>query len=95
VISDPPYGIGFDYASYEDTPENLDALIAAVVPCAFAVRSVFFANHRMLWRYPPADWVGCISWNTTGSYGKLGVCQWTPFLFYGTDLPGFGSVNGV
>jgi DNA modification methylase len=96
VVTDPPYGIDYDYETYCDTPENLDTLINSVlIPASLiARRALIFCSHAMIWRYPPAVWVGCVSWNTTGSYGKLGVCQWTPFLFYGQDIAGFGSVNG-
>jgi len=37
VVTDPPYGIGFEYASYEDTRENLRGLVAGL----FAARSAF------------------------------------------------------
>ena len=97
VIADPPYGIDLDYRTYNDTPENLDCLIANVISrLAFstAKRTLVFCSHSKLWKFPPATWIGCVNWNTTGSYGKLGVCQWMPFLFYGEDLAGFGSING-
>jgi len=32
VVTDPPYGINFPYRSYNDTRENLVALIANVMP---------------------------------------------------------------
>ncbi|HLO39985.1 MAG TPA: site-specific DNA-methyltransferase [Phycisphaerales bacterium] len=32
VISDPPYGIGFRYRSYDDDPEAYDALMQRLVP---------------------------------------------------------------
>jgi site-specific DNA-methyltransferase (adenine-specific) len=96
VVTDPPYGIGFKYESYQDTAENLrDIVDEVIVPAiASAERALVFCSHGKTQDFPKADWIGCVTWNTTGSYGKLGVCQWTPILFYGRDLPGFGSVNG-
>ena len=31
VLTDPPYGIGFDYGGYDDSPEDYESLIKAVV----------------------------------------------------------------
>lgn len=32
VVTDPPYGIGFAYRSYDDAPDQYDALMARLVP---------------------------------------------------------------
>ena len=32
VVTDPPYGVGFKYDSYDDTRENWFALMDAVMP---------------------------------------------------------------
>lgn len=32
VVTDPPYGIGFPYRSYDDAPEKYDALMQQLVP---------------------------------------------------------------
>src|SRR5262249_22243836 len=32
VITDPPYGIGFEYRTYDDAPNKYDALMARLVP---------------------------------------------------------------
>lgn len=32
VVTDPPYGIGFKYRSYDDSPEKYDALMLRLVP---------------------------------------------------------------
>lgn len=96
VVTDPPYGIGFPYASYNDTRENLRGLISDV----FSHREKFgrvvaLCGPSQVHDYPPSDWMGAITWNTTGSFGKFGYTQWTPVLLYGDDLPGFGNVNGI
>ena len=96
VVTDPPYGIGFPYASYDDTRENLRGLIAALFENRDAFeRVVVLCGPSQIHEYPPTDWVGAVTWNTTGSFGKFGYSQWTPVLLYGADLPGFGNVNGV
>jgi site-specific DNA-methyltransferase (adenine-specific) len=96
VVTDPPYGIGFPYHSYCDTRENLRALIKALFHRrALYNRLVILCGPTQIHEYPATDWVGAITWNTTGSFGKFGYSQWTPVLLYGDDLAGFGNVNGV
>jgi len=32
VLTDPPYGIGLDYGSFDDTQDNVRALVSGVIP---------------------------------------------------------------
>jgi len=96
VVTDPPYGIGFDYLSYDDSRENLVKLIAGFFLFNDNFnRSVILCGPTQIHLYPEPSWVGAITWNTTGSFGLYGYSQWTPVLLYGKDIGGFGSVNGV
>ena len=45
VVTDPPYGIEFPYEGYQDTLENLEALIAAFVP-ACRLRAAHLGRDR-------------------------------------------------
>ena len=96
VITDPPYGLNFPYQTYDDTRDNLERLIISFMPAARRVSSFIgvLPGITQISLYPPADWIACVTWNTTGSFGKLGYSQWMPLLVYGRDIPGFGSVNG-
>ncbi len=96
VVTDPPYGIGFEYASYVDSKESLQRLIAGFVPWSrqSASRCVVLCGVTQIHEYPPPEWTACITWDTTGSFGKCGYTQWMPVLFYGKDVPGFGNVEG-
>lgn len=97
VLTDPPYGIGFEYISYDDTRENLKSLIGGFMPEAVRVaeRVAVLCGITQVSLYPEPDWIMCISWNTTGSFGKYGYTQWMPCLLYGKDVKGFGNVNGI
>lgn len=98
VVTDPPYGLNFPYLSYTDTRENLISLIDGFMPEVLRVskRATFIlCGPTQTNLYPQADWCGAVTWNTTGSFGKYGYSQWTPVLCYGSDLKGFGNVNGV
>jgi site-specific DNA-methyltransferase (adenine-specific) len=98
VVTDPPYGIGFEYLNYDDTAENLSALIGVFVPWSLenADRLVVTPGNTNIWRYPPADWYGCWTWDTTTARGKWGWSKWQPILFYGNDpASGFENFNGM
>jgi len=97
VVTDPPYGLGYPYRSYDDTPENLSVLVGSfVLMCRrIASRVVLFPGVHNIWEYPKADWVVSWSWRSTNHFGKCGYSMWQPILIYGDDVDGFGSVNGV
>ena len=96
VVTDPPYGIGFEYPSYEDTRENLiDLVNNFFLHRERFARGVFLCGPTQIHIYPEPDWVGAITWKTTNSFGKFGYTQWTPVLLYGRDIKGFGNVNGI
>ena len=95
VVTDPPYGIGFPYESYNDSRENLVSLIAHLDFQNLAPNAFILSGPTQIGLYPQPDWVSCLSWDTTGSFGKYGYNQWTPVLCYGPDIKGFGNVNGV
>ena len=98
VITDPPYGIGFNYEGYDDTEENLICLIDAFVPfgISMAKRMAITCGNTNIKSYPKADWYGCWTFDTTSSRGKLGWSQWQPILFYGADIyKGTKSVGNI
>src|SRR6266699_4547663 len=69
VLTDPPYGIGVEYGQFNDTPENVAALVQTVIPlCRAKARTVgLTCGTRQMHLYPPPTWVLC--WlNRAGSY---------------------------
>jgi DNA modification methylase len=95
TVTDPPYGLNFPYLSYKDTRESLVQLIHEVFPCLQAHRTFVLCGPTQIGLYPQPQWVGVVTWDTTGSFGAYGYNQWTPVLCYGADLPGFGNINGL
>ena len=97
VLTDPPYGIGFNYNSYDDNKENLLKLIKEFVPECIRISKLcaIFTGITNCHLYPPPDWIMCYKWNTTGSFGFFGYNQWQPVLIYGKDIKGFGNINGI
>lgn len=98
VVTDPPYGLDFPYIGYQDTRDNLRALIADFLPEARRIarrRVIVLCGPTQIGLYPEPDWVCAVTWRTTATFGRAGYNQWTPLLLYGKDVDGFGSVNGM
>ena len=89
VITDPPYGIGFEYASHDDDPEKWFALMDRVVPecrklaafvvmpsCAVKRLGWWYANHK-------PDWL--IAWHkgSPGHVSGIGFNDWEPHVCWG------------
>jgi site-specific DNA-methyltransferase (adenine-specific) len=88
VLTDLPYAIGCGYDGYDDTAENLAALIADVLPAMRAAAPVVALTCGVpnMWCYPPPTWVLCwrqVAAGTTS--GPWGFSAWQPVLVYGAD----------
>lgn len=87
VLTDPPYGIGESYASFDDTAANLDQLLVDAVPLLFGAsrRIVLTPGVANIHRYPRPKWI--MAWITPAGAGSgpWGFCCWQPILVYGKD----------
>jgi site-specific DNA-methyltransferase (adenine-specific) len=89
VVADPPYGIGLDYASHDDSLELWFPLMNVVVPmmrrCAPFVVIPSCAINRLGWWYAnhAPDWV--IAWykGSPGHAANIGFNDWEPHLVWG------------
>jgi hypothetical protein len=85
VVTDPPYGVGFQYANYHDTPENFDAIRELINRLAVnATQMALFMSMRQLWTMPKPKWMLC--WAKPGSCRRSsvgGFSEWEPVLLYG------------
>jgi len=86
-LTDPPYGVGWAYESYEDTPESLRQLVGDLMPIAMERACVVLLtpgnkNQRL---YPDPDWE--LAWFCPAGVGRgpWGFCCWQPILAYGKD----------
>ena len=89
VVTDPPYGIGLTYASYDDNESQWFDLINSVVPelrrlARFVVMPICKIS-RMGWWYTnhQPDWL--IAWNkgSPGHRSAIGFNSWEPHVCWG------------
>ena len=86
-LTDPPYGVAEEYASYKDTQGNLKELIDAVVPQVIRVSSRILLTSGVsnLFLYPKPTWI--LAWVIPAGVGPSpwGFGSWQPILAYGAD----------
>jgi site-specific DNA-methyltransferase (adenine-specific) len=89
VVTDPPYGIGFQYDEYEDAEPAWYELMDEAVPlmrraAPFVVLPVC-AIKRMDWWYAnhPPDWLICWFKGSPGHRSHVGFNDWEPHVVYG------------
>jgi len=87
VLTDPPYGVNFDYDQYQDTPENLKKLVDSFMPELLRIGKVVLltcgnSNQHL---YPKPDHI--LAWIITAGAGmnNWGFSCWQPILAYGKD----------
>ena len=86
VLTDPPYGVGVDYGDFEDTKENVRALIDAFMPMIDMWPVILLTSgHRCMWDYPRPTWV--LAWVHPAGMGRnpWGFTQFNPVLAFGKD----------
>lgn len=95
VLTDPPYGINLNYATYEDSIVNLRQLIKESFPLIrrSAVVVLLTPGNANQWEYPRPDWT--LAWVSPAGVGSgpWGFCCWQPVLAYGKD-PHLREQNG-
>jgi site-specific DNA-methyltransferase (adenine-specific) len=80
VATDPPYGVGFRGAEWDEVvPDWWLPLARAAAPVV-----AFTTAPLTVWQYPPADWIAC--WGRPASNSRTpqgGFNHWSPVLLYG------------
>jgi len=87
VLTDPPYGVNYEYNEYNDTPENLKELIKEFMPEVLRIgkRVLITCGNGNQHLYPKPDWT--LAWVISAGAGqnKWGFTCWQPVLAYGKD----------
>lgn len=87
VLMDPPYGNGTDYADFDDTSENVSALVRQVMPEVLRLSEVVFVTPGVanIHLYPQPKWTLCWVTPAGAGSGPWGFSCWQPILAYGPD----------
>ena len=89
VFTDPPYGIDYQYNSYEDTEDNWYRLMNDVVPIARTYSDFVIMPccriKRLEWWYKnhTPDWLMCWYKGSPGHRSHIGFNDWEPHLVWG------------
>jgi len=87
VLTDPPYGVNYEYNQYQDTPENLKKLVNNFMPELLRIgkRVLITCGNGNQHIYPRPDWT--LAWVISAGAGqnKWGFTCWQPILAYGKD----------
>jgi len=86
-LTDPPYGCGEDYASHDDTQNNLAELAVGFFEQATRVCDVvgFTPGIPNIRHYPPPKWILCWYYGAGTGRNPWGFTCWQPMLVYGKD----------
>ena len=87
IVTDPPYGVGLKYKSFDDTREAIAAFAKQWIPEAIRVAKIvaFTPGKGNQWLYPEPTWQ--LGWAVKAGSGR---CSWGfhcyhPIMVYGKD----------
>lgn len=86
VLTDPPYGVGVDYASFKDSPQAVAALVQKFMPLIMRYEPVLLTSGlACLWEYPKPNWLMAWIHPAGTGCGPWGFTTFNPVLAYGKD----------
>jgi DNA modification methylase len=89
ILTDPPYGIGLEYDTYDDTEDSWFKLMTSFIPEARRIaKMVIMPSCRIKalpWIYTnfQPDWLICWYKGSPGHCAFVGFNDWEPHLVYG------------
>ena len=89
IVTDPPYGVGIPYASYDDSVDAWTALMAVAMPQMLRIARMVVVPSCQIkllpWWYRnfPPGWL--IAWykGSPGHASAIGFNDWEPIMVYG------------
>ena len=84
VVTDPPYGVGFRYASFVDDSSGWESVLCGLRAAINGRSAAVCMSFARLWEMPPPRWAAC--WFKPGSVRRSrigGFSTWEPVLLYG------------
>ncbi len=91
VLTDPPYGIGLEYADYDDTEDGWYDMMLRLIPECKRLSSMSVMPtcriKALEWIYThiPPDWLICWYKGSPGHRSFIGFNDWEPHLVYGKN----------
>lgn len=87
VVTDPPYGVGLQYESVEDTPELVSSVAVPAIEWAIANAkcAAVTPGTRNAFKYPAPTEMGCLYFPAGSGYSRWGFTCFQPIMFYGKD----------
>lgn len=95
VVTDPPYGVGIEYESMDDTPEFIESVILPIlIKCReLSKRVCLTPGVKNMFLYPRPDHTGSIYYPAGAGCNSWGFSCWQPIFYYGKDpYGGTGSL---
>ncbi len=91
VLTDPPYGIGFEYISYDDTYENWVELMNFIIPYCKSLAQMSIISGRtknlpFFYQNFPPDWIICWYKGSVSHQSPIGFSVWEPLVVYGKPI---------
>jgi hypothetical protein len=86
-LTDPPYGVGWDYGKQADDIENLKKIISKTLPliAEFAHIALITPGNKNHFLYPPPTWTLAYFMHGGSGSNPWGFSWWNPVLAYGKD----------
>jgi len=97
VVTDPPYGVNFDYLGFDDTPDYVVSVAVRTVNFARGKgwRVACVSGNKCAWLYPKPDDFG-VWFNPAGTgFGSWGFNLAHIILYYGKDPKPRTSASSV
>jgi len=87
VVTDPPYGVGLQYDSFEDSEDGAAQVAVSVVDWLIEkdIRAAITPGTRIAFRYPNPTEMGCMYFPAGAGFSRWGFTCFQPILFYGKD----------